>query len=833
MRKLLVVLLLVGAAAFGQTKTTVTGVVQDASGNLATSGTVVFTLSPQNNGVIYFVTGTGIIAPQTGTCGIDGTGNIKNLALSGACQVWGTDLIVPANLTYQVSLFPNGVGSPTNTIPQQCITGTTYDLSNPKFCPIIKPTPQFASVITSPIQNNLIPSADNVFTLGSPSLRYSNIYAANGNFTNVTALNIPAGTINTGAGTTNTIPKYTNGATGVLGNSSITDNGTTVATPEALTALSLNLNSTGLLSTTAQSGTGSLCMTTNCVMTTPNIGTASGTSLSLTKRERDCRVADGLVGDGNTDDTTALNNCLANAFTNGQNPVILPCGLIRVNSPINDTNKPSLTINGCQGNQGFSTSITGNDYGPSQTMIVCNTRATGSGVCWDATGSSSQHITNVGLCNNTACSGKTFTNSSNIGFLFGRDNAVSGSGWITGTGTYCFAQFMVLDNVYAYFDSRLAATAVGTIAALNVGAEQFTILGGKYIADVPFFASQGNDLGIASPFQTIGTGCPLSLSEIEIRQAAAFQPWTGSALNIRSSLDIDMEPDTEMINGVAGTNHSAAIALGNAPFTNIWLRGQSESFDSVVNLNGNGSVFDHIYITMTAVSPTAGLITLNAGGTNVTNSIFAISQRNGVTQPLFNGATGVSTIKSSQLTEGTLSGSGTGAANITLTQSQIFAPGLADAAVNTFAAASNYDLSNDSGRSFIGGYKYVEGTAPTNLSGSDMCYGDSTSHTLKCSYNNGSYFNQSQTIASGTAVMPVTAFGAAGCNTTVTVAATGVLVTDTIDWDFTADPGATTGYSTGAIHIYPYTTAGNVNFRQCSSGAITPGTATLNWRVVR
>jgi hypothetical protein len=832
MRKLLVVLLLVGGA-FGQTKTTVTGVVQDASGNLATSGTVVFTLSPQNNGVIYFVTGTGIIAPQTGTCGIDGTGNIKNLALSGTCQVWGTDLIVPANLTYQVSLFPNGVGSPTNTIPQQCITGATYDLSNPKFCPIIKPTPQFASVITSPIQNNLIPSADNVFTLGSPSLRYSNIYAANGNFTNVTALNIPAGTINTGAGTTNTIPKYTNGATGVLGNSSITDNGTTVATPEALTALSLNLNSTGLLSTTAQSGTGSLCMTTNCVMTTPNIGTASGTSLSLAKRERDCRVADGLVGDGNTDDTTALNNCLANAFTNGQNPVILPCGLIRVNSPINDTNKPSLTINGCQGNQGFSTSITGNDYGPSQTMIVCNTRATGSGVCWDATGSSSQHITNVGLCNNTACSGKTFTNSSNIGFLFGRDNAVSGSGWITGTGTYCFAQFMVLDNVYAYFDSRLAATAVGTIAALNVGAEQFTILGGKYIADVPFFASQGNDLSIASPFQTIGTGCPLSLSEIEIRQAAAFQPWTGNALNIRSSLDIDMEPDTEMINGVPGTNHSAAIALGNAPFTNIWLRGQSESFDSVVNLNGNGSVFDHIYITMTAVSPTAGLITLNAGGTNVTNSIFAISQRNGVTQPLFNAATGVSTIKSSQLTEGTLSGSGTGAANITLTQSQIFAPGLADAVVNTFAAASNYDLSNDSGRSFIGGYKYVEGTAPTNLSGSDMCYGDSTSHTLKCSYNNGSYFNQSQTIASGTAVMPVTAFGAAGCNTTVTVAATGVLVTDTIDWDFTADPGATTGYSTGAIHIYPYTTAGNVNFRQCSSGAITPGAATLNWRVVR
>ena len=280
MRKLLAVLLLV-SAALGQTKTTVTGVVQDASGNLATSGTVVFNLSPQNSGIIYFVTGTGIIAPQTGTCGIDGSGNIKNLALSGACQVWGTDLIQPANLTYQVAFFPNGVGSPTNTVAQQCITGATYDLSNPKFCPVIKPTPQGATVITSPIQNNLIPAADAVFNLGSASLRYGNIFSANGTFTNsIVAPNIPAGVVNSGAGTTNTIPKYTNGVTGALGNSSITDNGTTVSTSEVMAVLGLNINSTGLLSTTAQSGTGSLCMTTNCVMTIPNIGAAIGTSLS-------------------------------------------------------------------------------------------------------------------------------------------------------------------------------------------------------------------------------------------------------------------------------------------------------------------------------------------------------------------------------------------------------------------------------------------------------------------------------------------------------------------------------------------------------------------------
>jgi len=248
MKKLLVVLLLVGAA-FGQTKTTVTGVVQDASGNLATSGTVVFTLSPQNNGVIYFVTGTGIIAPQVGTCGIDGSGNIKNLALSGPCQVWGTDIIVPANLTYQVSLFPNG--GFTNAVPQQCITGTTYDLSNPQFCPVIRPTPQFASVITSPIQNNLIPSANGVFSIGSSSLRYSTGFFNNLNVLNSVTLpnplNLPGaltvgttlgvtgvstlGTVNSsslngplGAGTPNTVAATTINASGAVTAGSYTNN---------------------------------------------------------------------------------------------------------------------------------------------------------------------------------------------------------------------------------------------------------------------------------------------------------------------------------------------------------------------------------------------------------------------------------------------------------------------------------------------------------------------------------------------------------------------------------------------------------------------------------
>jgi hypothetical protein len=56
----------------------------------------------------------------------------------------------------------------------------------------------------------------------------------------------------------------------------------TLVTPilGAATGTSLNLGATGVLSTTAQSGTGSLCMTTNCAMTTPNLGTPSAVALT-------------------------------------------------------------------------------------------------------------------------------------------------------------------------------------------------------------------------------------------------------------------------------------------------------------------------------------------------------------------------------------------------------------------------------------------------------------------------------------------------------------------------------------------------------------------------
>lgn len=94
------------------------------------------------------------------------------------------------------------------------------------------------------------------------------------------------------------------------------------------------------------------------------------------------------------------------------------------------------------------------------------------------------------------------------------------------------------------------------------------------------------------------------------------------------------------------------------------------------------------------------------------------------------------------------------------------------------------------------------------------------------------------TIASGTAALGTGAITSATCATVVTVSATNVATTDVVTASFNSDPTAVTGYTpsaSGMLTIIGYPTSGNVNFKVCNntSGSITPGAITLNWRVVR
>lgn len=131
-----------------------------------------------------------------------------------------------------------------------------------------------------------------------------------------------------------------------------------------------------------------------------------------------------------------------------------------------------------------------------------------------------------------------------------------------------------------------------------------------------------------------------------------------------------------------------------------------------------------------------------------------------------------------------------------------------------------------------------DGTAPSAAANKMVCYADATAHALKCSYNNGSFYNTPQTVSSGAKALATSAIGTGACSSAQTATATGTLTTDRIVFVPNADPTGVTGYAvsgTGSLYIWAYPTADTVNFKVCNntSGSLTPGALTLNWQVVR
>lgn len=142
------------------------------------------------------------------------------------------------------------------------------------------------------------------------------------------------------------------------------------------------------------------------------------------------------------------------------------------------------------------------------------------------------------------------------------------------------------------------------------------------------------------------------------------------------------------------------------------------------------------------------------------------------------------------------------------------------------------EFGSGTGLHFYGPSMWLEQPAPSGIAGEEVCYGDSTSHTLKCSYNNGLFFSLPQAIGNGIAVMTTAGIATGACGTTVTVAATNVAATDVINISHNA---AVTIGNGGGLTLNAWPTAGNVNFNYCNSsaGTITPTAMTINWQVTR
>jgi hypothetical protein len=128
-----------------------------------------------------------------------------------------------------------------------------------------------------------------------------------------------------------------------------------------------------------------------------------------------------------------------------------------------------------------------------------------------------------------------------------------------------------------------------------------------------------------------------------------------------------------------------------------------------------------------------------------------------------------------------------------------------------------------------------EGTAPTGVANVDIFYGDSTLHCVKAVLNNGTALCVTQVIASGTTMLGTSAIGSGNCASAATSSATGVATSDTITFALNATAAGYTSGTSSGLHILAVPTAGNVNFYVCNptSALITPGAATVNWRVIR
>lgn len=270
----LIGLLIFTSTLCAQSATTVTGTFVGSNGTAATSGYVEFQVQPKVGSVLYYVSGTGVIAPTTSRCGINSSGQLKNLALSGVCSIWGNAVLTPANTTYTIVIAPNGTVQ--QTVNRLLISGSTYSLSSPVFSSPTTLVPQYQTITTQPIYVNLIPAAANTYTVGTALLPYAAMYV-----NSVFASNI-GGPLDSLVSTllSGTTLTYTNGTITTLAASTLSGTTATYTTGNFTT---LNASGTSTFGTTVFSGTGTVAAITGGlnVIGSTNLGITNITTAGL------------------------------------------------------------------------------------------------------------------------------------------------------------------------------------------------------------------------------------------------------------------------------------------------------------------------------------------------------------------------------------------------------------------------------------------------------------------------------------------------------------------------------------------------------------------------
>jgi hypothetical protein len=203
--------------AYAQNLSTVSASnIQDINGTKLAAGQLCFLITDQQDNPISVQIGGGGQALKRGYCSPVSAGVVTSFTVPEPAHT------SPAGIYYRVTVKDSSTGQEVLRYSGVTFTGATFNFDN--YAPLN--LGNFASLTGNSVSGNLSVSG-NVAATGT-----------------VTGSNIAGGQIVTGAGTTNTIPKYTNGASAVIGNSSITDNGTTVSTSEPV-SLGSTLGVTG------------------------------------------------------------------------------------------------------------------------------------------------------------------------------------------------------------------------------------------------------------------------------------------------------------------------------------------------------------------------------------------------------------------------------------------------------------------------------------------------------------------------------------------------------------------------------------------------------------
>lgn len=383
----------------------------------------------------------------------------------------------------------------------------------------------------------------------------------------------------------------------------------------------------------------------------------------------------GVAADGRTDDSAAMERAITYAISAGYGTIQLPCGQIMVSRTIDLTNRSNLTVQGCGSNLDF-----GGKYSRISTQILCNT----GGVCLDTTGSSRITLTNFALR-----SSNKYNTPSSVAILLGRDNAGGGGS----KNLHCFAQFNTLDQLFVYMDTSPRATSRGRVAIYNVGAEHFTIRGGKYIADEGVTFASRNVLGLSSKYQDLQTGCPTSMTVANISEGASFQSWSYFSVEFDDVLDINFS----QVHYMCGTPSAKAVKFDAGRNEKISMKGQVENCTHFADATGN---LDHDTFEVLVVAPSEPLVSFGPN-LRATSCTFKIAQEHGTPQALFSRGQNDSLIGSY------IELGGLGSVNspgIRVQSTFILAPGLHDSEIN-FASHSQYLLMDDDGASAVGGIR--------------------------------------------------------------------------------------------------------------------------------